>query len=296
MGLKLVLAVLAVQTLAGWTLLAQVHVERSQDGKVVVTDHEQGGQVVYAPQGSVLSWRHKDGWLEVYEPSRNAWMRAPGSFPLVQASGSLVFAFGPGASGSAVYDASRKAWVQQFNRYNQGAVSETLAVGYGGPGGIGIYDTRTGAWQSPNITGDQLALSDSLVALFGGRSTTSVYDSVRGTWKSDIRPFSKCVLGENLVAFYGPPGTDTQVYDVDSGHFVLLREAVLSMEVFGGLAVGVGDRHRAHVYSSPDGAWVAFKGEAESARIVDGLVLVTDTARDVWVYRPGKGTFEKTGG
>lgn len=244
------LAIVVGMCLAGPRGGAQVHVEKSQDGKLVVTDQGMGGQVVYAPQGSALNWRHKDGWLEVYEPAQKGWVRAPGDYPQVQASGSLILGFGPGTPGSVVYDAARRAWVPQADRHHQGAVSEKLAVGYGGPGRIAIYDARTGSWQSPNVTGESIALSDSLVALFGVKSTTSIYDATRGAWKSDISPFSLCSLGESLVVFYGPPGTNTEVYDVGVGRFVLLKEAVNTVQLFGGTVVALGDRLRAYVYCS----------------------------------------------
>jgi len=275
---------------------AQVHVERSQDGKILITDQSAGGTQVYADVGSAPTWRHKDGRLEVWQSSGKAWLQAPSDFALVSASGNLVFGYGPGGSGSAVYDASRKAWIPQFDRYHCGAVSETLAVGFGGPGRVGIYDSSSGAWQTPNITGEQVALSASLVAFYGGASNTSIYDAGRGRWRTDISSFGRCTLGENLAVFYGPPGTNVLAYDIRAGEFVVLKEPVDYVQVYGDVAIGLGPRHKVYVYTGSDRAWTEFRGQSDRTEIVGGDALITDLSGDTWIYKRGSKTFEKTKG
>lgn len=275
---------------------AQVHVERSQDGNILITDRHAGGTTIYTPEGSALNWRHKDGWLEVYDSSRKSWIRGPVDYPMVSASGNLVLGFGPGSHDSSVYDASRGAWVNEYDRYNLGVVSETLAVGFGGPGRIGIYDSRTGQWQSPNISGELVALSSRIAALYGPKSNVSIYDGQRGAWKIDTTSYGSCALGEQLVVFYGPPGTNTQVYDVEAGQFVMLRDPSDRIEIFGGVAVALGPRHKVYVYTNATAAWSEFPGQADSAEIVDGVALITDLSGDAWVYKPGENKFLKTKG
>lgn len=277
-------------------LFAQVHVERSQDGKLLVTDQTRGGTQVYADVGSAPTWRHKDGKLEVWQPSRQAWIAAPADFPLVAASGGLVFGYGPGASGSTVYDVSRQAWIPQFDRYHCGAASETLAVGFGGPGRVGIYDSGRGAWQTPNITGEQVAISGNLVAFYGGASNTSIYDAARGIWRTDISAFGRCTLGEELAVFYGPPGTNVLAYDIRAGEFVSLKEPVDYVQVYGDVAIGLGPRHKVYVYTGTDHAWTEFRGQSDRTEIVGGDALITDLSGDTWIYKRGRKTFEKTRG
>ena len=274
----------------------QVHVERSQDGKLLVTDQSRGGTQVYADAGSAPAWRHKDGWLEVWEPAGKIWVRATSDYPQVSASGTLVFGYGPGGSGSAVYDVSRKAWVPQFDRYPLGAVSETLAVGFGGPGRVGIYDSASGAWQTPNITGEQVALSGSLVAFYGSASSTSIYDAPRQRWRTDISSFGLCTLGEELAVFYGPPGTNVLAYDIRAGEFVVLKEPVDSVQVYGEVAIALGPRHKVYIYTGSDRAWTEFRGQSDRTEIVGGDALVTDLSGDTWIYKRGSKTFEKTRG
>lgn len=273
---------------------AQVHVERSRDGRILITDQSAGGTQIYADAGSAPIWRHKDGRLEVWQPSGKTWLPAPSDFALVSASGNLVFGYGPGGSGSAVYDASRNAWIPQFDRYHCGAVSETLAVGFGGPGRVGIYDSASGAWQSPNITGEQVALSARLVAFYGGASRTSIYDAVRGRWRTDISSFGQCTLGEDLAVFYGPPGTNVLAYDIRAGEFVILKEPVDYVQVYGEVAIGLGPRHEAYVYTSSDRTWTEFRGQSDRTQIVGGDALITDLSGDTWIYKRGSRIFEKT--
>ena len=184
-------------------LFAQVHVERSQDGKLLVTDQTRAGTQVYAGVGSAQAWRHKDGKLEVWQPPDRHGFRPRRTILRWRPAG-VVFGYGPGGSGSAVYDASRQAWIPQFDRYYCGAASETLAVGFGGPGRVGIYDSASGAWQTPEHHGRTGGPLGSLVALYGSSSNTSIYDAVRRTWRTDISSFGQCTLGEALAVFYGP--------------------------------------------------------------------------------------------
>ncbi len=290
------LAVLTLLLALSLGAAAQVHVERSRDGKILVTDQSAGGTQVYADVGSAPVWRHKDGRLEVWQSSGQAWLPAPSDFALVSASGNLVFGYGPGGSGSAVYDASRKAWIPQFDRYHCGAVSESLAVGFGGPGRVGIYESASGAWQSPNITGEQVALSANLVAFYGSASKTSIYNAVRGRWRTDISSFGRCTLGEDLVVFYGPPGTNVLAYDIRAGEFAILKEPVDGVQVSGDVAIGLGPRHTVYVYTSSDRTWTEFRGQADRTEIVGGDALITDLSGDTWIYKRGSRTFEKTRG
>ena len=275
---------------------AQVHVERSQDGKIVITDQDQGGQRVYGLEGAALVFRHREHHLEIFDPSRQAWIAAPADYPLVQAGQQLLLAYGPGIEGSAVYDLSRHAWVPEFDGYNQGAVSDRFAVGFGGPGRIGLYDARTGRWQSPNITGEEVALSDHLVAFYGPSSNTNLYDAQRDAWMRDFSSFSRCTLGERIAVFYGPPGTNTMAYDEERATKTTLIEPVDEVAVEGDLAVVLGPRQHAYVFCAGDGAWTEYRGDARHISVRDGQAMITGSSGDLWVYVPGRRTFEKIPG
>ncbi len=288
----LLVAALALSLAPG--AAAQVHVERSQDGKILITDQAGGGTRIYTDAGSAPNWRHKDGRLEIWQPARKDWIQAPEDYPMVAASGGLIFAYGPGSSGSAVFDLSRQVWVPQFDRYNRGAVSETLAVGFGGPGRMGIYDAASGTWQTPNITGEQVAISGSIVAFYGSTSSTSIYDAVRGRWRTDISSFGFCTLGEELAVFYGPPGTNVSAYDIRAGEFVGLREPVDYVQVYGDVAIGLGSRHKVYVYTGTDRAWTEFRGQSDRTQIVGSDALITDLSGDTWMYQRGRRLFGRT--
>jgi hypothetical protein len=284
------LAGVLVAALGGF---AQVHVERGQDGKIIVTDRSQGGAMVYAPVASALTWQHREGRLEVFDPVRKAWVVAREDFPVVKASGSLLLGCGAGSSGSAVYDLQRGEWIPQFDRYPTGEVSETLAVGYGGRGRIGLYDAREGKWQSSNLSAERIALSDNLAAFFGEHSTTTVYDAARGTWHTSRDSFNRCTLGNDLAVFYGAPGTNALVYDGARAGFVPLRDPLGSVSVYGPIAAATTPDGKAYVYTSGDHRWVEFRWDAASVEIIGGEAFVVDQKGDKWAYRPGRMVFEK---
>ena len=96
-----------------------------------------------------------------------------------------------------------------------------------------------------------------------------------------------------LVLFYGSPGTNTQVYDVDAGRFILLKEPSDRVEVFGGVAIVLGQRHKVNVYTTATGSWTEFPGQADQAKIVNGVVFITDLSRDTWVFNSTDKTFKK---
>lgn len=283
------LAAAAVLSVLG-PVLAQT--DQSQDGPVVLPDVQRGGKRVYRPAGSPLAWAHREGRLEVYDPETKKWVPAGGDFPLVSAGSRLLLAYGPEASGSAVYDVGRHAWVPQFDRYNRGVVSENLAVGYGGPGRPGIYDALSGRWESPNLEAYQVALSGWLAAFYGEGVQTTLYDAYRGRWASDRSDFAWCSLGERLAVFYGPPGTNALLYDSAAGRFLPLREPILKVKIEGGVALALARGDKAFAYSGEKQAWVEFRGEVQQIGFVNEEALVTDDQGAVWAFRPERLSFE----
>jgi hypothetical protein len=274
----------------GGSFLAQT--PQSQDGLVVLPDAARGGERVYVPAGSAIQWARREGRLEVYDPETRRWVAAAGDFPLAAAGRRLLLAYGPGAPGSAVYDLNRHAWVPQFDRYFRGAVSENLAVGFGGPGRPGIYDALSGKGQSPNLEEGQLALSGTLAAFFGEKVRTTVYDAGRGDWRTDPETFTRCAIGERLAVFFGPPGTNALLYDSRPGRFSALREPLREVKIEGGAAVALGRAGEAFAYSGERENWVEFRGRAVAIDFVNAEALVTDDQGAVWAFRPDRLAFE----
>ncbi|MEW5763530.1 MAG: hypothetical protein ACOYXN_03905 [Acidobacteriota bacterium] len=288
-GSRIVAAALAVLFSALGPALGQT--TQSQDGPVVLEGDRREARV-YEPVGSTLAWAHRDGRLEVYDPQTKKWVPAAGDFPLAAAGSRLLLAYGPDGPGSAVYDLGRHAWVPQFDRYFRGAVSENLAVGYGGPGRPGIYDALSGRWQTPVLEACQVALSGRLAAFFGEHVKTTLYDASRGVWASDASDFTRCALGERLAVFFGPPGTNALLYDSRAGRFVPLREPLQEVKIEGGTALALSRGNRAFAYSGEREAWVEFRGAVQDLSFVNEEALLTDDQGAVWAFRPDRLTFE----
>ena len=273
--------------------LCQVHMERGKDGTVLITDRE-GGEL-YQDLGSALKWRRDGKHLQVYDAYLEKWVQAPADYQQVIAGGRLLFAYGPGIQGSAVYDSARHEWVKVFDGYSEALLGEGLAVGKTAQGGIGIYDAKVGAWDRPGISCDEMKLSDMMAAFYGPSDGTAIYDGSRGEIKKIKSSFGRCEIGNQLAVFFGSPSTDTSVYDSTRGQFVELKDPAAAVNLFGALAAVIGPINKAYAYSSETGVWVRFKGEASQADVAGGQVIVTDLSGERWFYAPGQEGFEKVG-
>jgi hypothetical protein len=292
MGLKRVsAAVLLSACLFPVALLAQVHMERGKDGTILITDQTRGN--LYAAAGSALTWRRESHRIEVLDTTSQKWVPAPGDYPQVIAGGNLLLAFGTGNQGSAVYDAARGGWGMPFEGFVMGYLSENLAVGRISRGEVAIYDTRVGSWQKRDISCDTIQVADELAVFFGEGSDTDVYDGRQGAWHHDRSPFANCTLGNRLALFWGPPSTDSLIYDAGRGAFVKLRERLQSADVYADLAAGLGAGKKGFAYSSPDGTWISFRGNANSVRVANGQVLLSEDGGDEWIFEPGQERFVK---